>query len=52
LIEGGMSQRQAAKTLGTSQSTIRRDLNLNGSQSEPKRRTGSAATKAPGERRI
>jgi hypothetical protein len=37
LVEGGMSTRKTAATLNTSQSTIMRDLNQNGSESEPKR---------------
>jgi hypothetical protein len=37
LVEGGMSTREAAATLGTSQSTIMRDLNRSGSESEPER---------------
>ena len=37
LIEGGMSQRQAAKTLGVGLGTVQRDLTRNGSGDDPKR---------------
>jgi N6-adenosine-specific RNA methylase IME4 len=48
MIEGGMSQRQAAKALGVAPATVRADLGLrdNPSKSEGESRTGTAATKA------
>lgn len=46
LVEGGMSQRQAAKVLGVGLGTVQRDLNQGGSKNDPKRVTGtSPATK-------
>src|SRR5262245_51955721 len=39
LIEGGMSQRQAAKALGIGLGTVQRDLTQNGSKDDPKRVT-------------
>ena len=46
LVEGGMSQRQAAKVLGVSQWTVSNDVKGNLSKSERKPVTGSDATKA------
>jgi N6-adenosine-specific RNA methylase IME4 len=46
LIEGGMSQRQAAKVLGVDQATISRDVMQSASKSDAKCITGSAATRA------
>lgn len=46
LVEGGMSQRQAAKLLGVSQMTIMRDVKQNVSKSETKSDTDSPDTKA------
>jgi predicted transcriptional regulator len=46
LIESGVSQRQAATLLGVGEATIRRDVRQSGAENAPKRRTGSAATKA------
>jgi IS30 family transposase len=46
MIESGVSQREAARLLGVSQSTIRDDLSRNHSKSEGKSLTGSDATKA------
>jgi hypothetical protein len=39
LVEGGMSQRQAAEALGVGKGTIQRDLDRNGPQSGPERST-------------
>jgi N6-adenosine-specific RNA methylase IME4 len=39
LVEGGMSQRQAAKALGVGLGTVQRDLTQSGSESDPKRVT-------------
>lgn len=39
LIDGGMSQRQAAKTLGVGLGTVQRDLTQSGSEGDPKRVT-------------
>jgi predicted XRE-type DNA-binding protein len=46
LVEGGMSQRRAAKVLGVNQATISRDVMQNASGSDAKSATGSAATRA------
>jgi hypothetical protein len=46
LIEAGMSQRQAAKTLGVDESTLRYHLRNSRAESAQVLRTGSAATKA------
>ncbi|SRR6266851_421332 len=45
LIEGGMSQRQAAKVLGVDQKTISNDVRNNSSKGEEKVRTGNTAAK-------
>jgi transposase len=55
LVVGGMSTRDVAAALGTSQSTVMRDVNQNGSQSEPqqisdrdeRRETTMLANEAP-----
>jgi hypothetical protein len=39
MVDAGLSQRQAAKALGVSQTQVRRDLSPNGSKSEPFRLT-------------
>lgn len=46
LVEGGMSQRQAAKLLGVKHTTIQRDVAHYVPESGPQSATGSAATKA------
>jgi predicted DNA-binding protein (UPF0251 family) len=46
LIESGMSQRQAAKVLGVSYTTIQKDVTTKVSKSDNKVVTGSAKTKA------
>jgi predicted transcriptional regulator len=46
LCAAGMSQRRAAKVLGVTHATIRRDVEQNVPKSGTKSSTGSAATKA------
>lgn len=41
LVDGGMSQRDVAKTLGVSKSQVNRDLSQNGTESVPKRDVAS-----------
>jgi N6-adenosine-specific RNA methylase IME4 len=46
LIEGGMSQRQAAKALGVGEATVRRDLRQDDAKDAPERRTTKAERRA------
>ena len=46
LVKGGMSQRQAAKTLGVAEGTVRNDLRNNSAESAQKLRTTKAERRA------
>jgi len=46
LVASGVSQRKAAKMLGVTETTVRRDVRRNDAKSASEKRTGSTATKA------